>query len=99
MSDTHVVIGVESQLDGRQTTFAEQGSVANLTEGQKVSQDRASLASGQHSLETSSSNSSSSAPLGDMAGAKAGQHYQPKKDILTRIECITDSQMKVSCDR
>ena len=47
-------------------------------------------------LEKASSSTGSSAALGDMAGAAQGNHYQPKQDIITRMECITDVQMKVA---
>ncbi|KAK9818602.1 hypothetical protein WJX74_009103 [Apatococcus lobatus] len=95
MSETHTTVEVALEPDVIQATVSERSSVATIPEGQQSSQERASVTNGLYSLETASSNSSSSAPLGDMAGAKAGQHYQPKKDILTRIECITDFQMKV----
>ncbi len=39
----------------------------------------------------------SSAQLGDMAGAGQNQHYQPKQDIITRLEHIREKDMKVIC--
>ncbi|KAK9863541.1 hypothetical protein WJX84_001265 [Apatococcus fuscideae] len=36
----------------------------------------------------------SSAQLGDMAGAGQNQHYQPKQDIITRLEHIREKDMK-----
>lgn len=39
----------------------------------------------------------SSIPLGDMAGASQGKHYQPKQDIICRIEHIPERDMKVLC--
>lgn len=47
----------------------------------------------EYDLERAST--ASSIPLGDMAGASQGKHYQPKQDIICRIEHIPERDMKV----
>ena len=47
----------------------------------------------EYDLERAST--TSSVPLGDMAGAGQNQHYQPKQDIICRLEHIREKDMKV----
>ena len=67
-------------------------SEASVQDAIQAQQDSAPV-----NVDLEAASSSSTASLGDMAGAGQGQHYQPKQDILTRMECITDFHMKVPC--
>ncbi len=68
----------------------------NETPAAKQLQQASSTLDGlQNGLDIERASSTSSAAFGDMAGAGQNKHYQPKQDIITRLEFLGERDMKV----